>query len=503
MAERIKMLQRLKDFFRSDELIASSAIFPDIDKERLVRELDLKRKGNIRGGVNKPETYTESLDHVELKIVDRVEKLRRIGLQNYETNRSIYVERLNNAGSARMLVETEANKARSHFIEEVTKWKSMMVTPRERIQESYRWRTQFREENEIGLRPAKPPVSWFKIIALALIMILSESVANAYLFSQNNPLGLLGGVFAAFLVSCANVCLSTLLGMGVRYMNCRGLKNFLKKLFGLACALVWAGFLICYNAAVAHFRDAVESTLEWQEAGEIAIQTLIAHPYSLDTMESYVLFLIGAFISAAAFLKGLNSFDPYPHYSIVAQDVIDARDEYIDYLEESIDTLADYRDDAADDLRQIGEDVKMSIQDSVEALYGQKALQANLPSFLEQCNISVNYLLAIYRDSNRAVRKDAAPEYFKKKYEFEEFIPETTDQDRRSKAEIQADKVSDMVNNANHEIYAVFEKAVREHYEIEELEGNFVDRARQFDSADSDFVEKQELEAVSNEKDII
>ena len=432
----------------------------------------------------------------------RVEELRRKGLENYETNRSIYVERLNNAGSARMLVETEANKAKSRFIEEVTKWRSMMVTPRERVQESYRWRTQFREENEIGLRPAKSATSWFKIIALALIMILLESVANAYLFSQNNPLGILGGLMAAFLVSCANVCLSTFFGMGVRYMNCRGLGSLLKKLFGLGCAIVWTGFLVCYNAAVAHFRDAVESTLEWQEAGEIAIQTLVTQPYMLNTMESYVLFLIGAIISVAAFLKGYNSFDPYPHYSIVAQDVIDARDDYIDCLEESIDTLAEYRDDAADDLRQTGEDVKMHIQDSVEALYGQKALQANLPSFLEQCNISVNYLFAIYRDANRAVRRDAAPEYFKEKHEFERFIPETIDDDRRAKAETHADKVSDMVNTANCEIYAVFESAVREHYEIEELEGNFVERAKQFSPVNTDFTEKQEFKAVSNGKDI-
>ncbi|MBT3143219.1 hypothetical protein KL867_19315 [Ruegeria litorea] len=494
------MLQKLTDFFRSDEFIASSAVFPDIDKDRLAKELDLKGEGTKRGEANQPETGAESLDHVELRTVGRVEELRRRGLDNFETNRRVYAERLNKADSARMLVETEANDAKARFAEEVTKWKAMMVTPRERVQETYRWRSQFREQNKIGLRPAKPASSWPNIIGLALIMILLESAGNAYLFSQNNPLGILGGLIAAFLVSFANVSLSTVLGMATRYINCRGFQNLFKKLFGLIFALLWIGFAASYNAAVAHFRDAVETTLEWREAGENAIQTLTANPYSLNTMESYVLFLLGVFISLVAFLKGYNSSDPYPQYSTVAQDVIDARDDYVGYLEDSIDTLAEQRDEAVEALHQARDEVTMNIQDSVDALYGQKALQSNLAPFLEQCNISSNYLLAVYRDANKAARENDAPEYFQKEYVFEEFISETADEDRRAKAEAQASKVSDMVNAAIQEIYVVFHRAVQQHYEIDELEGNFVERARQFEPVDAGFAEGQDLKMVPEEK---
>ena len=128
-------------------------------------------------------------------------------------------------------------------------------------------------------------------------MLLLESAGNAYLFSQNNPLGILGGLIAAFLVSFANVSLSSVLGMATRYINCRGFLNLFKKLFGLVFALMWIGFVVSCNAAVAHFRDAVETTLEWREAGKSAIQTLVDHSYSLNTMESYVLFFLGVFIS--------------------------------------------------------------------------------------------------------------------------------------------------------------------------------------------------------------
>ncbi len=472
------MINKLSEIFRSDEFISSSAVFPNIDKERLVKELDLEAVGRQRGLEGQPETASKQLDHVELKAVSRVEELRRKGLENFETNRRVYSERLNNAVSARMLVETEANDAKARFAEEVTKWRALMVTPRERVQEAYRWRTRFREFNQLDLRPAKPATGWGNIIGLALVMILLESAGNAYLFSQNNPLGILGGLIAAFLVSFGNVSMSTIMGMGVRYVNVKGFRNLIKKLFGLLFAIAWVLFAIGYNAAVAHFRDAVETTLEWREAGEIAIQTLVSNPISLNTMESYVLFLLGFFISIVSLLKGYHSSDPHPGYSKVARDVIEARDEYIDHLEESIETLAQHRDEAVEALHEARDEVERQVRDSVDALYGQKALNSNLSPFLAQCNIVANYLLSVYRDANKAAREDEPPAYFQEEFAFEEFASPVADDDRRARAEEQARGVSNMVEASVKEIFDVFHHAVQDHYEIDELEGNYVERVK-------------------------
>ena len=495
------MFQKLIDLFRSDEFVPSSAVFPDIDKERLAKDLKLAAEGTKRGESKQPESDAETHDHIEWKAIGRVDGLRRRGLDNFETNHRVYSERLNLADSARMLVETEANDAKARFAEEVKRWRARMVTPRERVQETYRWRTQFRKENKIGLRPAKPASDWPNIIGLALIMILLESAGNAYLFSQNNPLGILGGLIAAFLISFGNVSLSTLPGMATRYINCRGFQNLPKKVAGLLFALFWVGFALSYNAAVAHFRDAVETTLQWREAGETAIQALIANPVGLNTMESYLLFLLGVFISIVAFLKGYNSSDPYPQYSKVSQDVFDARNDYIGYLEDSIDALAENRDRAVEALRTAREEVTRHISDSVDALFGQKALQANLAHFLEQCDISANYLLAVYRDANKAVRDDEPPEYFQKPFAFEEFTAPVADEARRAKAEEQARQVSDLVNTAIKEIYAVFHDAVQEHYDIDELEGKFVDRAKKFRPESASLSDRRDLKVVTGEKD--
>ncbi|WP_143570189.1 hypothetical protein [Thalassovita mediterranea] len=473
------MLKPISDLFRSDEFLPSSAVFPDIDKDRLVKDLDLKKEAASRGAANQPETSAETLDHMELKAVSRVEDLRRRGLENYETNRRVYAERLNKAVSARMLVETEANDSKAKFAEEVTKWKSMMVTPRERVQETYRWRNRFREINKLE-RPAKEAGSLIALFGLAFLMVILESAGNAYLFAQKNTLGLLGGLMAAFLVSLGNVALSTIFGMASRYINCRGFVNFFKKLVGLGFFLTWLGFALVYNLGVAHFRDAVERNGEWREAGTTAIQTIQSSPFGLYTMESYVLFLLGLFISIISFLKGYNHSDPYPGYSKVAADVVDAREEYVNYLEDSIETLAEHRDDAVNGLRAANDEVHRNINDSVDALYGQKALQSNLNPFLEQCNIAANYILAVYRDSNKAARTDNPPAYFNTSYTFEPFKVPDEEIERRQEAEEQAKEVSELVNTSIQEIFEVFHEAVKAHYEIDELEGTHIDRAARF-----------------------
>lgn len=474
------MISKLNEIFRSDEFISAAVVFPNIDKDRLAKELDLEAKGKARGVERHPETSSPKLDHIELNAVSRVEELRRKGLDNFETNRRVYSERLNSSVSARMLVETEANDAKARFAEEVTQWRALMVTPRERVQETYRWRARFRELNKLYNRPAKQAASLANIIGLSLLMILLESAGNAYLFSQNNPLGILGGLIAAFLVSFGNVSMSTILGMGVRYINMNGIRNLLKKFAGLIFALAWVAFALCYNAAVAHFRDAVETTLEWREAGEMAITTLLANPAGLNTMESYVLFLLGFFISIIALLKGYHSSDPCPGYSKVAQDVIDARDDYIGHLEESIETLAEHRNEAVEALHAARDEVERQVRDSVDALYGQKALQSNLHPFLEQCNIVANYLLSVYRDANKAARSDEPPAYFQEEYNFEVFASSVADDEQRIKAEKQARDVSQLVEKSVKEIFEVFHKAVQDHYEIDELEENYVERSKRF-----------------------
>lgn len=469
------MFKAVTDIFRSDEFIQSSAVFPDIDQARILKELNLKEEGEKRGRDNQPETASDSFDHIEAKIVSKIDSLRRRGLENFETNRQVYSERLNRAVSAKSLVETEANDAKAKFNEEITKWKSRMVTSREAVQEAFAWRKAFRLQNGL-IRPAQETGSLLALIAIGFVMIIAESVFNMYLFAQKNTLGFLGGAFAAFLVSLVNVSVCTLFGIFSRYLNCRGFRNVLKKLFGLLAVSLWIAFSVVYNLGVAHFRDSVEQFGDWREAGVNAIESITSNPIYLHTMESYILLLLGMIISVLAFLKGCYFSDPYPGYARVNDDVISAREGYIDELEESIQELSDHRDSAVNGLRAANDEVHRNINDSIDALYGQRALHSNLAPFLEQCNIATNFLLAVYRDANKGARSEDAPPHFNREYSFEAFEVPDEDLERRANAEQQTKEVAGLVDTSISEIFQVFEKAVSSHYEIDELEGTRIEK---------------------------
>lgn len=496
------MLRKISELFGNDAFIPTASVFPELDKDRLAYELDLEKKGTERGGNCQPASDTKTLDHVELDAASKVEALRRRGLQNYETNRQVYSERLNQAGAARMQVETEANDAKSRFVEETVRWRSLMVEPRERVQEAYEWRNEFRKSHGLK-RPAKKAATLVSIIGLGFVMVMLESAGNAYLFAQKNPLGLLGGLMAAFLVSVGNVAGSTLFGLGTRFINVRGFQRLLIKAFGAALFLAWLFAASGYNLAVAHFRDAAETVDAWRDAGALAIETLIARPLSLHTMESYVLLILGIFISIISFLKGYHSSDPYPGYSKVQADLTSARDNYIDHLEDAIEKLAEYRDNAVETLRAAYDEVQRNITDSIDALYGQRTLASGLAPFLEQCDIAANYLLAIYRDANRAARPDdksEVPNHFSEQYKFAPFTPPDVEDVRRKDAEDRVKEIEDLVSAAIKQIFEVFENAIHDHYEIDELEGVYSDRARVLASSRKGRSDASDLQVISGKK---
>ncbi|WP_341368979.1 hypothetical protein [Yoonia sp. BS5-3] len=473
------MFKSISDLFKNEAFVPSASVFPEIDNDRLSRELDLKVKGGTRGRKGLPRKEDQTLDQIELEAVSKVEALRRRGLENFETNRQVYSERLNQVGTAKMQVETVADDTKSRFLEETIRWRSAMVAPRERVQETYNWRNRFREIHKLE-RPAKKASSLVSIIGLGFVMVMLESAGNAYLFAQKNTLGLLGGLMAAFLVSFGNVAISTLLGMATRYINIRGISRIFLTLLGLGFFLLWLVFATGYNLGVAHFRDAVETVGEWREAGEIAMQTLVANPISLHTMESYILFLLGAFISIISLLKGYHSSDPYPGYSKVQADLTNARESYVDHLEEALETLSDHRDEAVETLHEALEEVQRNIRDSIDALYGQRTLTSGVSAFLEQTDIAANFLLSVYREANRAARPDGdeVPPYFLESFQFKPFNPPALESVDRSEAEGQVREIEALISKTIKEMFDVFEQAVQDHYELDELEGVFTNSAR-------------------------
>jgi hypothetical protein len=97
------VLDRLKSVFASSDFVPTSAVFPSIDSEKTARDLKLEDHGKSRGLANQPPSEAKDFDHIETGVIERIEELRRKGLENYETNRRVYNERLTRAGQASCL----------------------------------------------------------------------------------------------------------------------------------------------------------------------------------------------------------------------------------------------------------------------------------------------------------------------------------------------------------------------------------------------------------------
>ncbi|MFT4013647.1 MAG: hypothetical protein QM682_09635 [Paracoccus sp. (in: a-proteobacteria)] len=431
------------------------SVFPSIDTKSIAGSLKLEEQGRTRGRQNQPPADASGHDHIETAIIERIEELRRKGLENYENNRRVYNERLARAGQASKEVDIAAGAARNDFGALVQVWRSRIVAVRERLNESYNWRNRYRQIHRLE-RPAHEFGGWTNVIALALILITLEAGMNSYLFSKGNEFGLLGGLLVAVIVSLVNVGASILLGYLARYLNHR---NLILKLLGLAALAGWLGFAVAINLAVAHFRDGLEQGLEWAVAAQQAVPALIARPVALASIESWLLVGLGALISTLAFRKGWHTDDPYPGYGPVERRLEQARLRYEEDLHSALDELQKRRDDAIEELQDANEQVRDGITEAVDSLFGQSSLGAHLRSFLDQCDLKAAHLLATYRDANLAERTAPAPASFQQPYAFPPFEPEAVDASRRQAAEVEAARVKATVETAISEIFEQFEQA--------------------------------------------
>lgn len=452
------MLDRLKSVFASSDFVPTSAVFPSIDSEKTARDLKLEDHGKTRGLANQPPSEAKDFDHIETGVIERIEELRRKGLENYETNRRVYNERLTRAGQASKEVEIVAGSAQNDFGALVQSWQSRIEGVRERLNETYVWRAKYRIRNRLE-RPAKEFEGWLKALSLLVIVIAIEAGINSYLFSKGNEFGLLGGILAATLVSLVNVGMSFMLGYMSRYMHHR---SIVLKFGGFCVLFLWLAAAGTLNLAVAHFRDGLEAGLEWTLAAQGAVPQMLAKPVELASIESWILFGIGGLISVISYRKGWHTDDPYPGYGPVQRQLMKARDSYEAELKNALYDLQERRDVAIEELQDANEQVRSGISEAIDALFGQSTLGAHLKTFLEQCDVKAAHLLAIYRDANRAARTTPMPKSFDKPFKFGVFKPDTIETSRKQNAEAEAARVSATVDAAIKEIFDRFETARKE-----------------------------------------
>ena len=156
---------------------------------------------------------------------------------------------------------------------------------------------------------ARYPESGILHYSIVALVVVSESIANAYFFAQGNDLGLLGGYLQASLISVVNVGSALLLGtFCLRNLNH---VQVVRKVLSFLTLLLYIAFSILFNLGAAHYRDLI--SLNPLAPATDALDPLLNDPFAL-TFDGYMLFFIGIGVAILAAVKAYSADDTYPQY---------------------------------------------------------------------------------------------------------------------------------------------------------------------------------------------
>ena len=453
------MLENLKNILRSDALDPSIDLFPPIDTKSLEIDLSPQKLGRERGTRNQPSCDATDLDSTEREIVHAVDVLRTKGLKLYREHASVYTDRLQCASEASNEIKIVAGTATGNFRSECQVSESAIQEEVTRLHDAAVWRLEFRKRHGLmrpGIRLDSRGVRW---LAISGALVVIEAVLNSYLFAQKNELGLLGGISVAILISLANVGVASCCGYYSRYI---WHLNFLVKLYGLAIVLAWVAMVAAFNVGVAHFRDILVSqdVIDWNIAARGAVDKMIATPLAVESVESWLLILIGALISFGAFLKAFYADDPYPLYGTVERTLRDGRREYMHAHDETRNLLQSNRDEATVLLQEAIDAVETTLSEALDAQEGHSSLDVQLHGFIARCDFAVQSLLQKYREANCEARSEKPPAHFAVTFRFPEFEPTKLSENQRNRAESARKEVGEIIGKAIDEINDEYDRAV-------------------------------------------
>ena len=257
-------------------------------------------------------------------------------------------------------------------------------------------------------------------IVWAVVVVVAESIFNAYFYAPISDLGLLGGLFTALFVSVANVSFAFIGGaLGLRYLSHI---EPAKKLIGLLaflvcfaiCALVVTMSALFRGHADAMSANTLDTGMLMANAWQASVNSLMALDVLdlLASLHSFLLALVGVICMIVGFWKGRDFDDPYPGFGAAhrrrenAQIVLD--DAHAEADEKQRQWQREYK------LKLLEQSHKLDRSKSgmLAAYSGLKNKIDSNSHLAEQAAKATQTLLSFYRQKNTQIRADDPPGYF-------------------------------------------------------------------------------------------
>ena len=257
-------------------------------------------------------------------------------------------------------------------------------------------------------------------VVWAVVVVVLESIANAYFYMPISDLGLLGGFFTALFVSVANVALAFLGGtLGLRYLSHI---EPAKKLGGLvallvcicACTLVVALSALFRGHADALSAEELDTGMLMDRAWGAAVDSLINLDVLglLASLNSFLLTFVGVLCAVIGFWKGWEFDDPYPGFGAAYRRREKAQEAYDDACKEEEERQLEWRKSHRQRLHNERDKIVHSKAKMEAAGAGFSEAIASIQHLASDTAKLAKALLGVYRQKNSELRAGDSPAYF-------------------------------------------------------------------------------------------
>ncbi len=414
----------------------STELFGQLSVEKIAKELDLEKIGAEKGAKNQPATSSQVRDEMETKIAERVESAKKAAHQLAEDERHTYNERISNLDFEGHFSEIRQAGPKAIVDLEVAMERGLaeMHTSRRKLLNTEREFNKFRQKHDLEDRTAKVSSGPDTALRCLLLIILGviETYSNSVYLAKGNAQGLIGGITEALSFTALNLGFSIIITVfGIKQIVRKG---FFSKLLGTVSILAWLAVVLAINIGLAHYREVSSTILDG--AGKEVIARIIANPFGLVELESWMLFSIGALFALITLIDVITFSDIYPNYTAVQKRMDDELERYKDSFSDSIDELEEIRDEYYEDLKEIGDALTMRQRELDTIIASRTRLGSLYYSQHDQLQRSADALFSIYYGANSAARKTNAPARFNKGYTLAKMMLDTQSdfQARQAKA---------------------------------------------------------------------
>lgn len=386
--------------------------FPANTAEELAIALDIENIAKRMARQDLPPTDAHSVDAQELQFKQEMEKRAiqaKARIQQDANFKEMEIANLSlerDLADLAALPETYANTINREYQETESELKELKVQYMVALDDLHAFKRQH------GLRrEADYPLSKTKAVGLLLFMLIVETVLNANFFAQGSDLGFLGGAFQALVISVLNVSIGCMVGAFI--LRWKNHISAPRRLLGLIGAILFGTLALIGNVFVGHYRDAM--SIDPDNGARVAVQQFLAGPFALQDFNSWVLVALGLIVFFIALYKGYNWDDVYPGFGQIARRAQNAKDELlatkVDLTESIQDIYEEHVELSEKHYKKMQKD-KQQLEILFSSMKNDFVLYRN---YLSNLKNAYQYLITLYRQTNKKERTSSPPTYFSEK----------------------------------------------------------------------------------------